>query len=159
MATTKKLPLPKHDSEMLELIKITEHKVLAQWAIDCLARFLPIFEERYPNEKIPQTAVKILKQWINDEIKMWDARKYCWIVLKLARDIEAKDKVACQIVRAASHCLATSHVPTHSEGVSIYVRSALQYLNEDKKNVEELMEEERKWHVNHLKKLRNSIIK
>jgi hypothetical protein len=154
MVDIKKLPLPKHDPEIMELIKTTDHKILAQWAIDCLERFLPIFEEKYPNEKIPRNAIKILKQWMNNEIKMWEARKYCWTVLKLARDIEKEDKVSCQIVRAASHCLATCHVRTHSEGVSIYVRSALQYLNKDKENTHELMEVERKWHIDHLKKLR-----
>lgn len=147
-------PLPKHDPKMVELIKTTEHKILAQWAIDCLERILPVFEEKYPDEVIPQTAIKILKQWMNDEIKMWEARKYCWTVLKLAREIEPKDKAACQIVRASSHCLATCHVPTHSEGVSIYVRSAIQYLNKDNENAIQLMEEEKEWQINHLIKLK-----
>jgi hypothetical protein len=147
--------LPKHDPEIMELIKTTDQKVLAQWAIDCLEKYLPILDERYPNETIPRNAVKILKQWMNDEITMWEARKYCWTVLKLARELEPKDKIACQLVRACSHCLATCHVKTHSEGVSIYVRSALQYLNQDKDNVLEIMEEERKWQINHLIELQN----
>ena len=140
-------PLPKRDAQIAELIKNTNSKVLARWAIDCLERILPLFEEKYPNEKIPRTAVNTLKSWINDEITMWEARKYCYVVLKLARDLESVDKASCQIVRATSHCLATCHVKTHSEGTSIYVRSALQYLYP---NDIELLDSEKKWHINHL---------
>jgi hypothetical protein len=112
----KSYSLPKRDAKIAELIKITNHKVLAQWSIDCVERILPLFEEKYPTEKIPRTAIIILKSWINNEISMWEARKYCYDVLKLARDLEAVDKASCQIVRAVSHCLATCHVKTHSEG-------------------------------------------
>ncbi len=154
----RKFSLAKHDSEIQDLISKTDHKVLAQWAIDCLKRVLYIYEERYPNENIPQMAIKILKDWMNNKISMWEARKYCWTVLELARKIEKEDKVCCQIVRATSHCLATCHVPTHAEGTAMYVISAIQYFNKDKKNVIELMENERKWQINHLLELRNNSI-
>ena len=151
----KKFSLTKHDPEIQDLISKTNHKVLAQWAIDCLNRIFYIYEDRYPNENIPQTAIKILKDWMNDKITMWEARKYCWTVLKLARKIENEDKVCCQIVRATSHCLATCHVPTHAEGTAMYVISAIKYLNKDNENVIELMEDERKWQIKHLIRLVN----
>lgn len=148
--------MSKHDPEIQELISKTNHKVLAQWAIDCLNRVFYIFEERYHNERIPQTAIKILNDWMNDKITMWEARKYCFTVLELARKIEKEDKVCCQIVRATSHCLATCHVPTHAEGTAMYVISAIKYLNIDSKNVIELMENERKYQIEHLLKLSNN---
>lgn len=150
-----KFSLAKRDSEIQDLIQKTDHKILARWAIDCLNRVFYIFEERYPNETIPKTAIKILNDWIEDKITMWEARKYCWTVLELAREIEDEDKVCCQIVRATSHCLATCHVPTHAEGTAMYVISAIKYLNIDKENVTELMENEKKWQIEHLLKLRN----
>ena len=153
MIDMKNFSLAKHDPEIQGLISKTEQKVLAQWAIDCLNRILYIFEEKYPDEKVPETAVHILYDWMNDRIAMWDARKYCWTVLELARELEKKDKVCCQIVRAASHCLATCHVSTHAEGTAMYVISAIKYLNQDRENVIELMEEERKWQIGHLKEL------
>lgn len=152
----KKFSLAKHDPEIQDLISKTNHKVLAQWAIDCLNRVFYIFEERYPDENIPQTAIKILNDWMNDKITMWEARKYCWTVLKLAREIEKEDKACCQIVRATSHCLATCHVPTHAEGTAMYVISVIKHLNQDNKNVIALMEDERKWQIKHLKELRNN---
>lgn len=150
----KKFSLAKHDPEIQDLISKTEHKILAQWAIDCLNRILYIFGEKYPNENIPQTAINILNDWMNDKITMWEARKYCWTVLELARKTEKENKACCQIVRATSHCLATCHVPTHAEGTAMYVISAIKYLNKDNENVIELMEDERKWQIKHLKELR-----
>lgn len=46
----KKFSLTEHDSEIQDLISKTNHKVLAQWSIDCLNRIFYIFEERYPLE-------------------------------------------------------------------------------------------------------------
>lgn len=151
-----KFSLTKHDSEIQDLISKTDQKILALWAIDCLNRVFYIFEERYPDENIPQTAIKILNDWINDKITMWEARKYCWTVLKLAREIEKEDKVCCQIVRATSHCLATCHVPTHAEGTAMYVISAIKYLNQENPNVTKLIEQERKWQIEHLLKLKDN---
>lgn len=155
MIDMKNFSLAKHDPQIQELISKTEHKALARWAIDCLNRVLYIFEERYPEEKIPQTAVSILEEWINDKITMWEARKYCRTVLELARKIEKENKACCQIVRAASHCLATCHVPAHAEGTAMYVVSAIKYLNQDKQNVAELMQTERKWQIERLIELKS----
>lgn len=152
----KNFSLTKHDPEIQNLISKTDQKILAQWAIDCLNRVFYIFEERYPDEHIPQTAIKILNDWMKDKVTMWDARKYCWTVLKLAREIEKEDKVSCQIVRATSHCLATCHVSTHAEGTAMYAISAIKYLNKEKSNVLEIMEQERKWQIEHLLRLRNN---
>lgn len=160
MLDMKTFSLAKHDPEILTLIAENEHKISAQWAIDCLNRIFYVFEERYPNEEIPQTAVKILNDWINGKNPMWEARKYCWKVLELARNLEKEDNVCCQIARAASHCLATCHVPTHAEGTAMYVISAIKYLNQNKQNVTEIMEDERKWQIEHLIELKakNNII-
>jgi hypothetical protein len=67
--------------------------------------------------------------------------------------MEKDDKPYSQIVRATSHCLATCHVPTHSEGTAMYVVSGIKLINKGKDNVVALMEDERIWQVNHLKEL------
>lgn len=104
---------------------------------------MPYLELKYPNGESARAAVNILKKWINNEMSMWEARKYCWKVLVFGREIEENDKIGCQIVRACSHTLATCHVPRHCEGVTIYTLSAMQYQNKEKENVIELMENER----------------
>ncbi|MFA5528045.1 MAG: putative immunity protein [Peptostreptococcales bacterium] len=158
MIDMNKFTLTKHDDELLDIIKpvkqySNEHKILALWAINCLNRILPLFEVKYPNEIILKTAVGTLQKWINGEIKMWDARKYTYTVLALAKTMEKEDKPYSQIVRATSHCLATCHVPTHSEGTAMYVISAIKLLNKGKGDVVVLMENERVWQINHLKEL------
>ena len=150
----KTFTLAKHDPDIQRLIATTGQKTVAQWAIDCLERFFPLLEQRLPAQEIPRTALKILKDWMEDRISMWEARKYCWTVLKLARDLETKDKICCQIVRATSHCLATCHVPTHAEGTAMYVISAIQYQYEDPQERIRKMESERAWQIQHLQQLR-----
>ncbi|RYL87072.1 putative immunity protein [Sporolactobacillus sp. THM19-2] len=158
MIDMNKFSLTKHDDELLDIIKpvkqySNEHRILAIWAIDCLNRILPLFEMKYPSEIILKTAVGTLQKWINGEIKMWDARKYTYTVLALAKTMEKYDKPYSQIVRATSHCLATCHVPTHSEGTAMYVVSAIKLINKSKDDAVVLMENERIWQINHLKEL------
>jgi hypothetical protein len=142
--------LAKHDPELLEIIKPVkqyskEHKVLAEWAIECLNRYLPQFKQKYSGQDIPDIAVATLQKWIRGEIKMWDARKYTYTVLGLAREIEKVDKVYAKIVRATAHCIATCHVPTHSEGTAMYIISFIQNMNKTNDHVIDLMSRERKW--------------
>ena len=155
--------LTKHDEELVDIIKpvkqnSNEHKILAIWAIDCLNRVLPLFFARYPDETILKTAIGTLQKWIAGEMKMWDARKYTYTVLAFARSLEIDDKPYAQIVRAAAHCLATCHVPTHSEGTAMYVVSAIKNIYKSKPNVIALMEEERRWQTYHLKELMNDAL-
>lgn len=152
----KKFSLAKHDPRIVELINRTDHKILAIWAIDCFNRGRYLFNKDYPENQIIDKALDTLRLWINDEISMWEARKYCWVVLKTAREIESKDKVACQILRACSHTLATCHVRTHSEGAGMYVISAIQIFYKDREDVIQLMEKEREWQINHLLELKKS---
>jgi len=150
--------LTKHDDELLAIIKPVkqnseEHKLLALWAIDCLSRVLPLFESKYPNETTLKTAVATLQRWMHGEIKMWDARQYTYKVLALAKAMESEDRPYCQIVRAASHCLATCHVPTHAEGTAMYVVSAIQLIYKDCDDVIARMQDERAWQIHHLRAL------
>jgi hypothetical protein len=49
---------------------------MAVWAIDCLERVLPSFEERYPEDNRPHTAIETLQAWIHTGVfKMAVIRK------------------------------------------------------------------------------------
>lgn len=146
----------KHDPRLVELIKVTDQKILATWAIDCVERYMYLLEDKYPNENRPRNALNILHKWMNGELKMWDARKATYPALAAARELEKTDKVACQIARACSHTLATCHVPTHSEGSAMYVVSALYHLNKDNENVDDILEKERDWQIKHLMELKKN---
>ena len=41
------------DERIVELVRKTDHKTLAVWAIDCTERVLPYFEGKYPRRPSP----------------------------------------------------------------------------------------------------------
>lgn len=143
-----------HDPRIQALIKQTDKKTLALWAIDCFNRRRSLVKEEYIEEnKIIDHALATLNLWLEDKMTMWEARKYCWTVLKAAREIEAQDKVACQMLRACSHTLATCHVATHAEGSAMYVLSAMQYAYQGNEDLITMLEDERAWQIEHLKEM------
>lgn len=146
-----KFNLITHDEELVALMDHTSHKNLARWAIQCLNNQRYLLNPSYLTEQESiDTAIFTLELWINDKITMWEARKYCWKVLELARNIEEEDKVACQILRATSHTLATCHVRTHAEGSAMYTVSALQHSLKDDPQKIDKMTELREWQINQL---------
>jgi len=38
------------DKSMVELVRKTDPKTLAVWAVDCVERVMPYFEEKYPED-------------------------------------------------------------------------------------------------------------
>ena len=68
--------LAQKDEEMLELVRKSDHKTLARWAIDCALRVLPYFEEKYPDDSRPRKALETLQTWMDSGIfKMEVIRK------------------------------------------------------------------------------------
>ena len=149
MLDMKKFNLTKHDEELVLLIKKTDQKVLALWAVDCLSPYLPYYKEKYPNDKTIEIAFNILKDLCEGKITKWNARKYCWTILKRAREIENENKECALILRGASHALATCHVRTHAEGSAMYVLAFLKHQNKNKENLIQILEKERKEQIDH----------
>lgn len=144
--------LVKHDPDLVERIALKERKRLAIWAIQCIKRVLPIFAEKYPQIDIPNIAILTLQSWVNGDIKMWDARKYCYTILEYARKLEHTDKVSTLILRGTSHMLATCHVKTHSEGAAMYAVAALKEYYKSAENLIDILEQERLWQIQELDK-------
>jgi hypothetical protein len=90
---------------------------------------------------------------MNGELEMWSARKYAYTVLALAKELEKTDPVYTKLVRATHHCLATCHVPTHSEGTAMYIISFIQQANQGNEKVPDLMSQERQWQLERLQQL------
>lgn len=149
----KSFNLVKHDPDLVDKIIVMDSKKLALWAIQCIERVLPIFYNRYPQVEIPKIAIQTLRSWIHNEIKMWDARKYCYTILEYARELEKTDKVATLILRGTSHMLATCHVKTHSEGAAMYAVAALKEYYKNKEDMITILEQERAWQISQLDSL------
>ena len=110
---------------MVELVKKTDHKTLAIWAIDCAERVLPYFENKYPEDHRPRQAIEELMAWINTGVfKMVVIRKASLASHATAREV-GEDNAARSAARAAGQAVATAHVPRHSYGAAVYAQQAI----------------------------------
>jgi hypothetical protein len=140
------------DSRIDGLLRVTGHKILAVWAIDCAERVLPHFEEKYPDDHRPRTAIGTLKKWIDTgDFKMSVIRKTSLDAHAAAREV-GEDNAARSAARSAGQAVATAHVRTHSMGAAIY---ALQAIHRAAKpsDADAAVENEREWQYRRLLEL------
>jgi hypothetical protein len=145
-----KFSITRKDEEMLELVRKTDHKTLAVWAIDCAERVMPYFEEKYPEDHRPRNAIVALQAWINTGVfRMADIRKASLDAHSAAREVGG-DSPASSAARAAGQAVATAHVPRHAYGPAIYARQGIYRAT----NSMDAVESEREWQYQHLLDLR-----
>jgi hypothetical protein len=143
------------DEEMLELIKDTDHKTLAVWAIDCAERVLPYFEETYPEDRRPRQAIEALQAWIHTGVfKMAVIRKASLDSHAAAREV-GSDTAARSAARAAGQAVATAHVPRHAYGPAVYAQQAI-YRASNPSEADAAIAKERDWQYSHLLQLREN---
>jgi hypothetical protein len=137
------------DESIVELVRKTDHKTLAVWAIDCAERVLPYFEEKYPEDHRPRNAIETLQTWINTGLfKMAVIRKASLAAHAAAREV-GENNAARAAARAAGQAVATAHVPTHSIGSAIYALQAI-YSATDSSEADIAVAKERDWQYEHL---------
>ncbi len=141
------------DERIVELVKKTDQKTLAVWAIDCAERVLPYFEDKYPEDRRPRQAIETLQAWLNTGVfKMAVIRGASLAAHAAARDV-GEDSPARSAAHAAGQAVATAHVPTHSMGPAIYALQAI-YRASDCADAEAAVAREREWQYQHLLELR-----
>jgi hypothetical protein len=144
------------DERIIELVRKTDHKKLAVWAIDCAERVLPYFEEKYPEDHRLRQAIETLQAWINTGVfKMAVIRKASLASHAAAREVE-EDNAARSAARAAGQAVATAHVPTHSIGSAIYALQAIHRAT-NSSGADAAVAKERDWQYRHLLELRNNM--
>lgn len=110
---------------MAELVKTTDKRILAVWAIDCVERVLPCFEEKYPDDPRSRNALETLHTWIDTGIfRMAEIRGTSLAAHAAAREV-GEDKAARSAARAAGQAVATAHVFMHSLGAAMYAQQAV----------------------------------
>ncbi len=109
---------------LLDLIILQKHRTLVLWTIDCSARILPIFEEKYSLDFRPRNAVKAAKDWASGKIKMPEAKAAALAAHIAATDVK-DDFAAAAAARAMGHVVGTVHVETHAIGVIMYGLTAM----------------------------------
>lgn len=108
--------LAAHKNHFLELVKKTDHKTLAVWAIDCAERVMPYFEGKYPDDLRPRHALETLQAWIDTGVFKMAVIRKASLAAHVAPRAVGEDSPARSAAHAAGQAVATAHVPTHSIG-------------------------------------------
>jgi len=141
------------DDEMMGLVRNTDQKILARWAIGCAERVIHFFEEKFPDDNRPKQALIILEIWMNTGIfKMSVIRKASLDSHAAAREV-GEDDPARSSARAAGQAVATAHVPRHAYGSAIYAQQAI-FRAASLSEAENAAAKERDWQYQHLLDLR-----
>lgn len=140
------------DESMVELIKKTDKKTLAVWAIDCVERVMLYFEEKYPDDNRSRKAIETLQKWIlTGKFKMADIRGAALASHAAAREV-GEDNAARSAARAAGQAVSTAHVSSHSIGAANYALQAI-YRATTPLKADAAITKEREWQLTHLKEL------
>lgn len=144
-----KFSLTHMDESIVKLVRKTDHRTLVIWAIDCVERVMPYFEEKYPKDDRPRKAIETLQAWIDTGIfKMGVIRKAGLASHAAAREV-GEDNAARSAARAAGQAVATAHVPAHSIGAAYYASQAIHRAT----NSSTATAKERDWQYRHLLEL------
>jgi len=138
---------------MEELVKTTDQRTLAVWALDCAERVLPYFEEKFPDDPRPRDALTSLKVWIDTGIFHMAAIRGASLASHAAAREVGEDTPARSAARAAGQAVATAHVPTHSLAAALYARQAV-WRAADPDEAEAAVAKEREWQYRRLLILR-----
>ena len=142
------------DPATVELVSKTDHKTVAVWAIDCVERVMPYFEEQYPQDHRPRQAIETLQTWIDTGVfKMAVIRKASLDAHAAARDV-GEDNAARSSARAAGQAVATAHVTMHALGAANYALQAI-YRATNPSDADAAIAKERDWQIQRLLDLRN----
>ncbi|HEX6483147.1 MAG TPA: Imm5 family immunity protein [Ktedonobacteraceae bacterium] len=143
------------DPATVELVSKIDHKTLAVWAIDCVERIMPYFEEKYPQDHRPRQALETLQTWIQTGVfKMAAIRRASLTAHAAAREV-GEDTAARSVARAAGQAVATAHVPIHCLGAANYALQAI-YRATKPSETDAAIAKEREWQLQHLLDLRDS---
>jgi hypothetical protein len=141
------------DEAMAALVKETDRKTLAVWAVDCAGRVLLFFEEDYPDDPRPRDALVACRAWIHTGVfRMADIRKASLFAHAAAREAGG-DTAARSAARAAGQAVATAHVKTHALGAAKYALQAV-FRSANPLNADAAIAGERDWQYRHLLLLR-----
>ena len=144
-----KFSLVPHKAYFMELVKTVDQKTLAVWAIDCAERVLPYFEDNYPQDHRPRTALETLQTWIETGVfKMAVIRKASLDSHAAAREV-GEDNPARSAARAAGQAVGTAHVADHSMGAAMYALQAIHRASAPE-DADAAVSKERDWQYQHL---------
>ncbi len=132
---------------LLSLLREQTHRTLVLWAFDCAQEALALFEEKYPEEKRPETALALSQAWARGEVKMPIARRAILDAHAAAKDVS--DRASAALCHAVGQACATVHAATHAPGLPFYELTAL-VLRRGGRDYEAQAEEKIGWYISRL---------
>lgn len=141
--------LARKDEPMEALVRDTDKKILAVWAIDCTERVLPYFEENCLKDPRPRDALTTLREWIDTGVFSMAVIRTASLASHAAARDAGDDTAARSAARAAGQAVATAHVPAHSRGAALYAQQAV-WRAADPPEAEAAVAKERDWQYRHL---------
>ena len=124
--------------ELLELIKLQNHRTLIMWALDCAKIPQEKLANTYPDDLRPFNAIELSYEWAFGIIKMRSAKKAILEVHAMAKELEDKSDIA--LCHAIGQACSTVHVETHAIGLAFYELSAIVFENIDGNWIEKVEE-------------------
>lgn len=144
------------DEPIEELVRKTDHTILAIWAADCADRVLLYFEDKYPEDKRPRMAIEACREWARTGVfRMADVRRTSLAAHAAAREVPEYEP-ARSAARAAGQALATAHVPAHAIVAARYAATAVRDAA-TAADAERATIQEREWQYQHLLRLREQV--
>ena len=144
-----KFALTLSDTAMVELVRRTDQKTLAVWAIDCTLRVMPYFEQNDPEDHRPRNALETLQSWADTGVfSMAVIRKAALDSHAAARAV-GEDTAARSVARACGQAVATAHVPSHAIGSALYAQQAIHRAT-NSSDAAAAVAIERHWQYQHL---------
>ena len=99
-----------------------DHRLLAEWALQCAEHVLPIFEDAVPDDSRPRESLEVGRQWIRGEVPMKVAHQSAFRANAAGRGRPDPVKFAAL---AAGQAVAVAHVAAHDLGAAAYaIRAA-----------------------------------
>jgi hypothetical protein len=100
----------------------SDHRLLAEWALECAEHVLPRFEAAQPSDRRPHEAMAVARRWILGEVPMKEAHQAAFRANAAAKGLPESAKLAALAVGQA---VAVAHVAAHELGAAAYaIRSA-----------------------------------
>jgi hypothetical protein len=141
------------DESLRELVRTTDHRTLATWAIDCAGHVLHFFEEEYPEDPRPRVALTACREWTTTGVFSMKVIRTASLAAHAAARDTGEDSPARSAARAAGQAAATAHVRTHSVGAANYAAQAV-FRAAGPDNAGAAVAHEREWQERHLLALR-----
>jgi hypothetical protein len=92
------------------LLTKDQHRQLILWACKCVENILPLITDKV--DKRLTNAIKIAKEWAQDNASLGDARNASFDAIAVANELTNPVEIA--VARSVGHAVATAHMADHS---------------------------------------------